>query len=58
MKTINRGNMIKDIRNIETIVTVGYGLDGMNEKRINMRNKCTGKARRNRLFNVLAAVFV
>lgn len=57
MKKINQGYMIKDIRNIETIVTLGYGLDGMNEKRINMRNRCTGKARRIRIFNTLAAVF-
>jgi len=49
--------LIKDVRNIETVINSGYGLDVMNEKRINMKN-LNRKTRKNRLFGLLAAVFV
>ena len=33
---LNQYSIIKDVRNIETIVNTGYGLACMNEKRIKM----------------------
>ena len=57
-KTNKSTIMIKDINNIETIINSGYGLDGMNEKRINM-NAITKKTNRKvEFFNYLAAMFV
>lgn len=57
MKNIRQVEFIKDVRNIETIINSGYGLDVMNEKRINM-TKMRKQNKKSAFLSVLAAMFV